>query len=54
MALATLFADLGMLYCWIMHEYNGVSTIFIALSTCLNLVLSGLFWQGREQAKGIL
>ena len=53
MALATLFAGLGMLYSWIMQEYSG-ATWFIALPTCLLLVLSGLFWWGRGQAKGIL
>ena len=53
MALATLFASLGMLYSWIMQEYSG-ATWFIALPTCLFLVLSGLFWWGRGQAKGIL
>ena len=53
MALATLFAGLGMLYAWIMQEYSG-ATWFIALPTCLLLVLSGLFWWGRGQAKGIL
>jgi len=53
MALATLFAGLGMLYSWIMQEYTG-STWFIALPTCLMLVLSVLLWWGRGQAKGIL
>ena len=53
MALATLFAGLGMLYSWIMQEYSG-ATWFMALPTCLALVLSGLLWWGRGQAKGIL
>jgi len=53
MALATLFAGLGMLYSWIMQEYSG-ATWFIALPTCLLLVLSCLLWWGRGQAKGIL
>ena len=53
MALATLFAGLGMLYSWIMQEYSG-ATWFIAFPTCLLLVLSGLLWWGRGQAKGIL
>ncbi|GAH44918.1 unnamed protein product [marine sediment metagenome] len=53
MALANLFAGLGMLYSWIMQEYSG-ATWFIALPTCLLLVLSGLLWWGRGQAKGIL
>ena len=53
MALATLFAGLGILYAWIMQEYSG-ATWFMALPTCLFLVLSGLLWWGRGQAKGIL
>ena len=53
MALATLFAGLGMLYSWIMQEYSG-ATWFMALPTCLALVLSCLLWWGRGQAKGIL
>jgi hypothetical protein len=53
MALAALFTGLGMLYSWIMQEYSG-ATWFIALPTCLALVLSGLLWWGRGQAKGIL
>ena len=53
MALATLFAGLGMLYTWIMQEYSG-AIWFTALPTCLLLVLSGLLWWGRGQAKGIL
>lgn len=53
MALATLFAGLGMLYSWIMQEYSG-ATWFTALPTCLLLVLSCLLWWGRGQAKGIL
>ena len=52
-ALSTLFAGLGMLYGWIMQEYSG-ATWFIALPTCLLLVLSCLLWWGRGQAKGIL
>ena len=53
MALATLFAGLGHLYSWIMQEYSG-ATWFIALPTCLLLVLSALLWWGRGKAKGIL
>ena len=53
MALATLFSGLGHLYSWIMQEYSG-ATWFIALPTCLLLVLSGLLWWGRGQAKEIL
>jgi len=53
MALATLFAGLGNLYSWIMQEYSGAAW-FIALPTCILLVLSGLLWWGRGQAKEIL
>jgi hypothetical protein len=53
MALAALFAGLGNLYSWIMQEYSG-ATWFTALPTCLLLVISGLLWWGRGQAKGIL
>jgi hypothetical protein len=52
-ALAHLLAGLGMLYSWIMHEYSG-ATWFIALPTCLTLVLSALLFWGRSKAKGIL
>jgi hypothetical protein len=51
--LVTLFTGLGMLYSWIMQEFSA-ATWFVALSTCFALVLSGLFWWGRGQAKGIL
>ncbi len=53
MVLATLFGGLGHLYAWIMQEYSG-ATWFIALPTCLLLVLSCLLWWGRGQAKDIL
>jgi hypothetical protein len=53
MALVTLFTGLGMLYSWIMQEFSA-ATWFVALSTCLALALSGFFWWGRGQAKGIL
>jgi hypothetical protein len=53
MALSTLFGGLGSLYSWIMQEFSA-ATWFIALITCLLLVLSGLLWWGRGKAKGIL
>ena len=52
-ALAHLLSGLGLLYSWIMQEYSGV-TWFIAIPTCLLLVLSVLLYWGRNQAKGIL
>ena len=53
MALSTLFAGLAMLYSWIIQEGSG-AIWFTALPTCILLVLSGLLWWGRGQAKGIL
>lgn len=53
MALAHLLSGLGLLYSWIMQEYSG-ATWFIALPTCLILILSALLFWGRNQAKGIL
>jgi hypothetical protein len=53
MALAHLLSGLGLLYSWIMQEYSG-ATWFIAIPTCLTLILSALLFWGRNQAKGIL
>ena len=53
MALAHLLSGLGLLYSWIMQEYSG-ATWFIAIPTCLILILSALLFWGRNQAKGIL
>ena len=53
MALAHLLSGLGLLYSWMMKEYSG-TTWFIAIPTCLTLILSALLWWGRNQAKGIL
>jgi len=52
-ALAHLLSGLGLLYSWIMQEYSG-ATWFIAIPTCLLLVLSALLFLGRGKAKGIL
>ena len=52
-ALSQLLAGLGMLYSWIRHEYV-VATWFIAVTTCLILVMSALVFWGRSKAKGIL
>ena len=52
-ALAHLLSGLGLLYSWIMQEYSG-ATWFIAIPTCLLLILSALLFWGRGQAKGIL
>ena len=53
MALAVLFGGLGMLYSWIMQEFSA-AIWFIALSTCLPLIVSALLFWVRNQAKGIL
>jgi len=53
MALIALFKGLGFLFSWIMKESSG-PTIFIAVETIFWLVISCLFWWGRQQAKGIL
>ena len=52
-ALAHLLSGLGLLYSWIMQEYSG-ATWFIAIPTCLLLILSALLFWGRGQAKGVL
>lgn len=52
-ALAHLLSGLGLSYSWIMQEYSG-ATWFIAIPTCLLLILSALLFWGRNQAKGIL
>ena len=52
-ALAHLLSGLGLLYSWIAQEYSG-ATWFIAIPTCLLLVLSALLFWGRGKAKEIL
>ncbi len=52
-ALAHLLSGLGLLYSWIMQEYSG-ATWFVAIPTCLLLILSALLFWGRNQSKGIL
>jgi uncharacterized membrane protein YcaP (DUF421 family) len=52
-ALAHLLSGLGLLASWIMQEYSG-ATWFIAVPTCLLLVLSALLYLGRGKAKEIL
>ncbi len=53
LAFAHLLSGLGLLYSWIMQEYSG-ATWFIAIPTCLILILSALLFWGRNKAKGIL
>jgi hypothetical protein len=52
-SLGTLLSGLALLYSWIVHEYSA-GMWFIALSTIIILVLSGLLWWGRQKAKAIL
>ena len=53
LALAHLLSGLGLLYSCVMQEYTG-ATWFVAIPTCLLLILSVLLFWGRNQAKGIL
>jgi hypothetical protein len=53
LAFAHLLSGLGLLYSWIMQEYSG-ATWFIAIPTCLILILSALLFWGRNKAKGTL
>lgn len=53
-ALFFLLAGLGLLYSWMMHEYSGANSWFIAFPTLLKLILSALLFWGRNHAKGIL
>jgi hypothetical protein len=50
---AHLLAGLGLLYSWIMQEFSG-ATWFVAIPTCLLLILAALLLWGRNQARGIL
>ncbi len=53
LALAHLLSGLGLLYSWIAQEYSG-AIWFVAIPTCLLLILSVLLYWGRNQSKGIL
>ncbi|HEM48922.1 MAG TPA: DUF4345 domain-containing protein [Caldithrix sp.] len=53
LALAHLLSGLGLLYSWIVREYDG-ATWFIAIPTCLLLILSALLYWSRSQAKKVL
>lgn len=50
---AHLLAGLGLLYSWMKHEFSG-PTWFIAIPTCLLLILAVLLLWARNQAQGIL
>lgn len=52
-ALGTLLTGLGLLYAWINLE-EGANVMFTAMPTILLLVISGLLWWGRQNAKDIL
>lgn len=53
LALAHLLSGLGLLYSWIVREYDG-ATWFIAIPTCLLLIVSALLYWSRSQAKKVL
>ena len=53
LALAALLSGMGMLISLILREYSG-TTMFLVIPTVLLLVISGLLWWGRQQAKAIL
>ena len=52
-ALGTLLTGLALLYAWINLE-EGANVMFTAMPTILMLVISGLLWWGRQNAKDIL
>ena len=52
-ALGTLLTGLGLLYAWINLE-EGANVMFTAMPTILLLLISGLLWWGRQNAKDIL
>ncbi len=52
-AIGTLLTGLGLLYAWINLE-EGANVMFTAMPTILMLVISGLLWWGRQNAKDIL
>ena len=52
-AIGTLLAGLAMLWGWITIE-EGANVWFTALPTIVLLVLSGLLWWSRQEAKNIL
>ena len=52
-ALGSLLAGLAMVFAWIYLE-EGANVWFTALPAILLLVISGLFWWSRQNAKDIL
>jgi len=52
-ALPALLSGIGMLISLFLREYSG-TTMFLVIPTVLLLVISGLLWWGRQQAKAIL
>ena len=52
-ALGTLLAGLALVYGWIQSE-EGANIWFTALPAIVLLVLSGLLWWSRQQAKDLL
>lgn len=52
-AIGTLITGLGLLYSLLTREYGG-SILSIVIAIAITLVLSGLLWWSRQQAKDIL
>ena len=52
-ALGTLLTGIALLYAW-MNLEEGANAMFTAIPTILLLVISGLLWWGRQNAKDIL
>ena len=52
-ALGSLLTGLALLFAWINLE-EGANVMFTAMPTILLLVISGLLWWGRQNAKDIL
>jgi len=53
MALGTLLAGIALIWAWLTIE-EGANVWFTAMPAIVILVLSGLLWWSRQQAKGIL
>ncbi len=52
-ALGSLLTGLALVFAWIYLE-EGANVMFTAMPTILLLVISGLLWWGRQNAKDIL
>jgi len=52
-AIGTLLTGLALIYAWITIE-EGANVLFTALPAVVILLISGLLWYSRQQAKDIL